>query len=165
MPAPGENQPADGHRMAAAEPARDPRGPRFPRREGEGRLDLPTRDRLVGELLDRIERQNEEIAQLSQRQERSERSLKTERTARKRLSGELDELRAQKAAREQQVTRLLAERQELKAREEELERVKETSPFEHELQQAWAQIHELQWKLALARRPWWRRLFDLDPSV
>ena len=122
MPAPGENQPADGHRMAAAEPARDPRGPRFPRREGEGRLDLPTRDRLVGELLDRIERQNEEIAQLSQRQE-------------------------------------------LKAREEELERVKETSPFEHELQQAWAQIHELQWKLALARRPWWRRLFDLDPSV
>jgi chromosome segregation ATPase len=164
MPGPGENQPADGHRMAA-EAARDPRGPRFPRREGEGRLELPSKDRLVTELLDRIERQNEELTQLSARQERSERSLKSERTARKRLAAELDELRAQKAAREQQVTRLLAERQELKAREEELERTKETAPFEHELQQAWAQIHQLQWKLALARRPWWRRLFDLDPSV
>jgi chromosome segregation ATPase len=150
----------------AAEPVRDPRGPRFPRREGEGgRMEMATRDRLVGELLDRIERQNEQLTQLTQRQERSERSLKSERTARKRLAGELEELRAQKAAREQQVTRLLAERQELKAREEEVERLKETAPFEHELQQAWAQIHELQWKLALARRPWWRRMFDLDPSV
>jgi hypothetical protein len=164
MAVPGENQPADGHRVAA-EPAREPHGSRFPRREGEGRVETPTRDRLVAELLDRIERQNEELIQLTQRQERAERSLKSERTARKRLTAELDELRAQKSAREQQVNRLLAERQELKAREEALERAKETAPFEHELQQAWSQIHELQWKLALARRPWWRRLFDLDPSV
>jgi hypothetical protein len=164
MPGPGENQPADGHRTTAESP-REARGTRFPRRDGEGRLDMPNRDRLVGELLDRIERQNDELTQLTQRQERAERSLKSERSARKRLAAELEELRAQKAAREQQVTRLLEERQELKASEEELARSEEITRFEPELQQAWAQIHELQWRLALARRPWWRRLFDLDPSV
>jgi predicted RNase H-like nuclease (RuvC/YqgF family) len=156
-----------------AENARDPGPRRFARRESEereaplkavpGRQAAPS-EVPAGDLLDRLERQTEEIAQLVLRQERLERALKTTRSARERLTGEVKALRAEKSGRDDQLARLLAERDEWLVSETEVARAQETAHSARlELHRAWAQIHDLQRQLVLARRPWWRRVLDLDP--
>jgi hypothetical protein len=118
----------------------------------------------VGDLLDRLQEQTETIAELTRRLERAERSLKTERTGRKRLSSELEELRAEKARSEEQLGRLRSERDHLLVSEDELVRVQESAgSVSFELDQAWVQIHDLRRQLALSQRPWWRKLFGLRP--
>jgi chromosome segregation ATPase len=116
----------------------------------------------TSDLLERLERHAAESGRLEGRVESLENALRTEREARRRLAAILKRERKAAAAlhaRAEQAEAASA------AQAEELSHLREaTALAEQQVQAAWAQFADAEHRLAVKRRPLWRKLLRRPPA-
>ena len=112
----------------------------------------------AAELLDRLERQAEDLARTKIRLDQVESALGAERETRQRLAAILSEERSRKAVLEDKLRRWHDESSTRRQLGEQLERERtRVRELEQRLEQDWREIHVLRSEVVDDRPRWWRR--------